>query len=646
MREIKLLCLSIYNFKGCRRLELNFGGRSAALYGDNAAGKTTVYDALTWLLFGKDSRGRGDFELKPLGPDGRVLDHGAVTQVEGVLEAEGVQISLRKTYLEKWSARRGGDQTGFEGNVGEYYLDGVPVKKYEYERRVGELVTEELFRMLTGVSWFCEGMEWQERRRVLFDVCGAASERKIMEETSRFAPLAQAMGRMNLDDYRKKLQGERRGLSGARSAIPARLDECQRAVDELSQVDFSALFQERTTKAERLERIQQDLLKLSHGALLDSKRNELAGLNNRLTAYIQENDSYRQKQMVPVEDRRPAMTAALERAREDRQHWAGLAENERGMIDGLEEKIRAHQARWDEQEARTFPGAFCPTCGQELPARARQEAKAAFEAETARRKEEETQGADREREHLLAAQKRQAQFLEKAETAERETARLEAELAAYVPDPGPEIADLPGYGQRVEAEQEKLRALEAEVAALDKESDALRKKIKKEAEGLRRELDTLDRELGKQSLLAYARQRTQQLRQEAGRAQTRLEELDRLLRLCDEFLRFQARYLEDGINRRFRLVKFRLFQEQVNGGLADCCEAMVNGVPYSSLNSGARVNAGLDVIDTLARHYGASAPLFLDNAESVTALLPVGTQVIRLVVSKTDKVLRCVYDPE
>ena len=99
MREIKILTLSLRNFKGCEALTLEFDGQSASIYGDNATGKTTIYDALTWLLFGKDSRGRGDFEIKPLGPDNKVKDHAAVTSVEAALLTDGIETRLKRPTL-------------------------------------------------------------------------------------------------------------------------------------------------------------------------------------------------------------------------------------------------------------------------------------------------------------------------------------------------------------------------------------------------------------------------------------------------------------------------------------------------------------------------------------------------------------------
>ena len=157
-----------------------------------------------------------------------------------------------------------------------------------------------------------------------------------------------------------------------------------------------------------------------------------------------------------------------------------------------------------------------------------------------------------------------------------------------------------------------------------------------------RELDRLSGELSKKAALEYAAKRMDELREQAAAASDELNKLDGILFLCEEFTRYKVKFIEESINRRFSMVRFRLFREQINGGLEDCCDVTVDGVPFGEgLNTGARFNAGIDIINTLSRHYGAQVPLFVDNAESVTPLAQADTQVIRLVVSEADKELRC-----
>lgn len=641
--DMKLLHLAIDNFKGCQHLDLDFQGCSASIYGDNAAGKTTIYDAFTWLLFGKDSRGRGDFEIKPLDPGGQVADHAAVTAVEATLNVDGVPLQLRRTYYERWSVKRGSSEASYDGNTSEYFVDGVPLKKGEYENRIRELVSEDVFRVLTNVSWFCEGMDWRRRRDMLFQVCELPGDIDIMTGDPRFEPLSAAMGGLSMEDYKRKIQAERKGLNAGRNTIPARLDEQKKIVERLSGIDFPAIRAQRDTTAAKLEQLQAELVKLGHGALLDAKRNELAAARNAVEAEINRNTSHRQSQTVPVEDRRPAIKTAMDKAAAEAARWRRMAAGEENTIRDLEAKIQACRDSWAIENARSFQAGNCPTCGQTLPEAALRAARDRFEADKRKSMQEAVDRANDAKASLAAASGRREEYIQAAAGAESEAGRLRAELEAYQAEAQPEILDLPGHAERLAAAEEKARSLAVEVERLEGETTAIRAEITAKVGTLQAEVEALNGELAKEAMLTFARRRSDELREEARKAATVLDEVDRMLFLCEEFARHKVRYVENAINSRFQLIRWKLYDQQVNGGLADCCEATVNGVPYAALNNGGRINAGLDVIDALSSYYDVGVPLFIDNAESVTQLLPMDGQVIRLVVSKTDTELRCEY---
>ena len=142
MKNIRIMQLRLENFKCHRLLELDLQGNSATIYGDNAAGKTSIYDALTWLLFGKDSAGNGEknIDVKPLSAAGAVADHNAITAVEAALLVAGEPVTLRRTYREVWSTKRGSSVESFDGHTSEYYIDGVPCKKNAFDSRIREIV--------------------------------------------------------------------------------------------------------------------------------------------------------------------------------------------------------------------------------------------------------------------------------------------------------------------------------------------------------------------------------------------------------------------------------------------------------------------------------------------------------------------------
>ncbi|MEE1171099.1 MAG: AAA family ATPase, partial [Ruminococcus sp.] len=240
MKDIKIKKLALENFKCHKSLTLELNGRNASVYGDNAAGKTSIYDALTWLLFGKDSKGNGEknIEIKPLNENGEIRDHLAETAVEAVLLVDGEEITLRRTLKEIWTTKRGHSEQTYDGNTSEYYIDGVPVKKYTFSDKVNELVSEDTFRMLTSVSHFADGITWQDRRAVLFKVAAVAPDEAIMVTDERFAPLAMSMGKLSVEDYKKKLTAEKRGLVTDKTEIPARISECQKTIEDVQNLDF------------------------------------------------------------------------------------------------------------------------------------------------------------------------------------------------------------------------------------------------------------------------------------------------------------------------------------------------------------------------------------------------------------------------
>lgn len=92
--------------------------------------------------------------------------------------------------------------------------------------------------------------------------------------------------------------------------------------------------------------------------------------------------------------------------------------------------------------------------------------------------------------------------------------------------------------------------------------------------------------------------------------------------------------LIEKINSMFEVVSFSFVTEQLNGGEKLTCVCTVNGTPYPDVNTAGKVNAGLDIINAICKYKGVSAPIFIDNSESVNKIIPTISQVINLVVSK------------
>ena len=643
MKEIRIKRLSLENFKCHASLTLELDGRDVSVYGDNATGKTSIYDAFYWLLFGKDSAGNGEknMEIKPLDAAGEVRDHLAVTAVEAVLLVDGEETTLRRTYQEVWTTKRGSSEATYDGNTSLYYVDGVPCKKYAFQDKVNALVGEETFRMLTGVSCFASGISWQERRAALFRLVGALDDRQIMETDERFRPLLCGLGRLSLEDYKKKLLSEKRGYTTVRTEIPARISECEKTIGDTEGLDFAAARAEIGRLTARQEELTARILAVEHDLAAEQKRLDIRRARQELDDLCQENRRFREAQDTGE--------AARNRIRSELALLQSRLSSLRGKLggsdgaDGLKRQIADARERWIAVNSEVFTGGVCPTCGQELQAEKRRAAQEAFERRKKERLAEIERTANSLKERLHSYESGQEALRAEISAAEKEAGEKENELlaaqAAVV-----EPKDMEDYVERREAVTARIQALSAELADIQDGAYSVKAGLQRELDEVRSALKAQQDILGRESLLHYARSRVESLREDARKAAEQLEALERQLFLLDEFTRYKTRFVEDSINGMFRLARFRLFREQANGGLEDRCDVVYDGVPYQALNNGAKINVGIDIINTLSLAYGVRVPLFIDNAESVTRLEETQTQTIRLVVSEQDKELRIDYE--
>jgi len=643
MTEIKIKRLVLENFKCHKALKLEFNGGNASIYGDNASGKTSVYDALTWLLFGKDSQGNGEknIEIKPLDANGEVKDHDALTAVEAVLDVNGEEVTLRRTYKEVWTTKRGSSEATYDGNTSEYYVDGVPVKKNGFQDKVNELVDEDTFRLLTSVSHFASAISWQERRAVLFKVAGVMDDAQILATNEQFKPLVESMGRLSLEDYKKKLLAEKKKFTGAKTEIPARISECQKTIEDIEGLDFNGAKAEVEKLNAQKEDISAQIMALDSGEA-DKKALEIREAELELKALEGENKAYRDRQTagsVDVHSLNIRLTALQ----------TGLTVKKRSLdaessyISQLDEQITAHRKKWMAVNAETFSGGNCPTCGQNLPQEQMQAAQNQFEADKQVRLAKILDDANSAKNAKTMAEDRFAGTQAEIMQMESEISGIREQIA-QAENNKVTAEDMADYGKRKEEIQFRIAMLNNQLHEIQGNVADLKAKLRQESGHIQEQINEHTAIISKEGLLDYSRQRIGQLREDAKNAAECLEAIEKMLFLMEAYTRYKTQFVEDSINGLFRIARFRLFREQANGGIEDRCDVVYDGIPYISVNNGMKIKLGIVIINTLSAAYGVRVPLFVDNAESVTKLEKCGSQIVRLVVSESDKELRVSYE--
>ena len=645
MTEIKIMKLALENFKNHKALTLEFNGGNASICGDNATGKTSVYDALLWLLFDKDSSGNGgkNMEIKPLGKDGEVLDHNALTSVEAVLSVNGEGITLRRTYKEDWSTKRGSSQATYNGNTSEYFLDGIPMKKNAFQDAVRALVEEETFLLLTSVSYFADRLDWKKRREALFRLAGIEDDRMIMGTDERFLPLINAMGRSDLDGLKRKLAADKKGLSVTKNELPARLSECEGLVASISGLDFEGARVRAFELRNECDRISGQLVGLNHDGEIRLLETELKDALLEKSRLVQENELYRKSQLSGTTDvlQLNIRATAIQNRLVSKQ---SAMDNERKYMSLMDAKVAEFREQWMATNALTYSGdKVCPTCGQDLPALQYQVAKDAWEEDKKKRLDRILKDADTAKANKAMAEDRFATLQEEIREMEEELKVIRQQVEE-AKGQTVEPVDMEGFNEAMEAVQFKIDAINGQIFEAQNSTAGVKQKLEAELLECRNKLSEVDEILSKESLLKYTEERIEQLKADAQRAAEKLDAIEMLLFLCEEYSRYKTSFVEDNINGMFRLARFRLYRDQASGGVEDRCDVVYDGVPYSGVNNGMKINLGIDIINTLSAAYGVRVPLFVDNAESVTNLEHCHSQRIRLVVSENDKELRVNYE--
>ena len=640
MKEIRINRLRLENFKCHESLTIEFGGKDTSVFGDNATGKTSIYDGLTWLLFGKDSHGNGEknIDIKPLDSQGNVKDHQAITAVEAEFEVDGETTTFRRTFHEIWKTKRGCAEATYTGNESEYAVDGVPCKKQNFDDKIKAMVPEDVFRLLTSVSHFASDIKWQQRRAVLFDMTGTLTDREIMEKDGRFTPLAEAMGKLDLSDFKVKVASQRKGYLGVQNDTPVRINECNRTIEEISGIDFQDAHKKEEEIRGAIEGIRKSMTDLEHNDALRAAQMDLRENKMDLQEIERQNQEYRRNQdngSSKVKELKGLIAIA-----------DGRISGDRRFLQAAEQSVQAHDAeikhlrdKWVEENGKAFAGGICPTCGQPLPFPQLQQASADFEKKKQAKLAELQEKAGHAKEAQENAQSEIQRWTEDIAKTEKALQDYQKQLEEAESGSKP-VEDMPGYAETKGVVQRSIDQLQEEINRLMDQGGEEKIKLREEFDAANEQLRFVQKVLAKEGMKEQAEARIETLKAEAKKATEVLQNLDQLAFLIEEFTRFKASFVESSVNDMFMLTRFRMFREQANGGLEERCDVVYDGVPYTGLSTAQQINIGIDIINSLSRHYGVRVPLFVDNAESVTRLEDGKMQTIRLVVSEDDKEIR------
>lgn len=630
--------LKLRNFKGLREFTLESDGQSVSIFGANESGKTTVADALTWLLFGKDTQGRipDKFGIKTRDGSGDVI-HGLEHEVEGHFD----NLTLKRTYKEKWTKKRGASKEVHDGHTTDYEIDGVPVKASEYQEAIEQIMPEELFKMLTIVDYFPDQMHWTDRREVLFDLVGDIDTEDIIANYGDLERYPDVLGDRSHESQEKVLSNRRKKLNKKLDNIPDRIDQETKGLYE----DVGNVEQARQTvqtlkeKKDTIEAKRSEVK--SGGTIADLKveRQELQAeykeLENKHHEKVQQNLADQRQKVSDLQDKVDDIEADFRDAKRDYESKQHALTSAKEKIDKTKEQISEIKDR-EPKPAGDFGPKKCPVCEQTMPDAEEHDYEQYLE-EFNEKKANDLKEANKRLESFQQEHEEcKAEHVEAKKKASNINGKLNQRKEALKKAKiklKEQKADQPEFSN--EKIDQRIEDIDENIANHRQEKQSQLDQLDKEIEKIESKIDEAQKTIHKAQENKRTHERIAELKAERDEVASQLDEVEADIHLMEEFVRARSAYVTDKVNSMFEHVEWKLFEEQINGGISETCDAIYKGVPYSEgLNNAGRIKAGLDIINTLSGHYDKSAPVIIDNAEAITDIPDMDLQIIALYVDE------------
>lgn len=667
MKQIVIEKLLIENFKKIKSLEIDFSGKNVNFIGKNQTGKTSIFDAFSWCLFGKNSAGDADnnptFEIKPKDPITGEAIHNLETVVELTLSINGDLVVLKRLYREVYTKKRNTGELEFTGHETVYYINGVEKLQKDYKKYIEDfIVAEDLFKLLTSVTAFNE-LHWEKRREVL-NVLAKVSEEDVIAANPILEPLKTHLILGNtVEDVIKIHEQDKKKIAKRREQeIPSELKV-------LHGFEYKNL-EENYNDAANEEKLEKSFTKLSDIEAKLASGTDQSKINELENAKLEFENTVKK----------------LEREIETLEHAALTArsneiQNQRGVVSELELKVKTLLSQKSNTEDRIkngekliteleakkeklldeydaiqneeFKATSCNFCGQALPVDKLEEAKEHFNAHQSERLEANIATGKATAEEIKKYTDAITAFRSEIEEIDVKVAEINAEIDVENAALNDLVTIKPPKSDVViekEAEIERYQSrIQTQVNVIKKTKEQGANDILTGARNeIKNELQLLNTKKAEYQLKLQNEEKINKLEKEQKDLNIKFEETVRIITLGEKFREIQSKHIEQEINKRFKLVDFQMFNEAINGTITPACVAKSKkGVVFGSCSNGQRINMGLDIINALQEIYGVSAPIFIDNAEAVSDWeVDLNSQLIKMYVDPSVGVLEIEFEEE
>ena len=662
--KIVLEKLNLNYFKGIRNRSIEFKKDIVLIKGDNGTGKSTLFDAFTWLFFGKDSHGNSDnnFAIKTIDIEGTGE---IISRVEHSVEAQLLindePTSVKRVLVEKWVKKSGATERTNEGNKTEYYFNDVPLKKKDFDAKISQIIPEDVFKRITDPYAF-NNLHWEKQREMLIQLEGEVTNESVAKGNPAFEELMLQLKSKSLEEYKSQIKHSINKLKNDKAGIPQRIDEQLRQKPESK--DFDAIQKDIEHNQELLTKVDDKIADVNKTANelhkkyegFRSEKSKLRSANQDIEFDTkQEVQTQLSKIVDPTAAIKENLTEAESKVLKFTRGIEGLQseiKTNEATLESVKQKRKAKGEEWDKENAKELEfkdGDFdCPTCGQPIKADDEEAQKEKMRADFIKDKKTALDAINKEGSALKEQQiqlekavadlqKRVTEGEEHLKKEQDRVASLKTELDAakeqpiHKPDADEEVKKALAGNKTYQANLKRIEELDE---ALNNQKGVDTEKYKEERRDIQTKIDALKTQLADKAKIEAIDTRVAELEQEEKENAQELADTEREQDRIKEFETAKYSRVEDLVNTHFEHVKFKMFSELVDGTQIPACICTYKGVPFNDVNTAGKIKAGLDIINTLCKFYEVNAPIFIDGAESITEIPTTDSQQVQLIVKK------------
>lgn len=561
--------LSIRNFKAIKSLDIDLSGRNI-IKGDHDTGKTSIADAIMWLVNDTNIYQTPNFNPKPI----------INNEIQDVLTEVSIQVGNFE--FKKTTQYKRNKDNEITGNDNKYLINNVPSTKKEFDAQLESIFGVGGIPLIVALNprYFTDVLDVAKKRKFLLDMVGSKTREEMIDDMPEISlsdkDYLKSFGTMDLYKQSSSLTT---AINKARSEIKTNNEMKIRYQSDISNKDFGDI----KTKAGAIkEQIAQlEASKAKEGQSDDTERQIAFAQRNEIAS-----KGYELKSQISDIQSKIIITAGFENEAELMVKRKEELQNE---LESLRRKSR-------EIAEEKFNAENCITCNQSLPAEQIEVLRKGFETKQLDRYNSLKDKGESIKVEIKSSEERRGKAENNIKEANKanqknnvEIDKLRAELQKIVDGfnaigvPEPKIIDTKEI-------DDKISQLNAELAGIN--------------EGLKEE-----------TISDYAKVQIKKSDLQIQSSQIEALDLAKKKELIDRYNKYEILTIENGVNKLFDTVRFTMFEDTFSGEPKPICDPRIDNVPYNQLNGRGKVMVVKEIAEAVHKKYDLKTISMLDRRE-------------------------------